>query len=76
MDAPLLGKLAATAVTETFKGLTKFGVGLVRPSGVADVASAVSKEVVDALLQQTSSIERKIDEWLREPLKSGLTFLA
>lgn len=68
----LLTALAGTTLSESAKLVT---LALTGSPGVADATGSLTRDLVTSLTQQTSSVEKKIDRLLREPLATGLRLL-
>lgn len=69
----VLTALAGTTLSESAKLVA---LALTGSQGLADASGTLTRELVSALTQQTSSVERKIDRMLREPLATGLRLLS
>jgi hypothetical protein len=70
---PVLTALAGTTLSESAKLVA---LALTGSQGLADASGSLTRELVSALTQQTSSVERKIDRMLREPIATGLRLLS
>lgn len=68
-----LTALAGTTLSESAKLVT---LALTGSPGLADASGGLTRDLVSTLTQQTSSVERKIERMLREPLATGLRLLS
>ncbi|HEX6373323.1 MAG TPA: hypothetical protein VF006_30650 [Longimicrobium sp.] len=69
----VLTALAGTTLSESAKLVA---LSITGSPGVADASGALTLDLVTSLTQQTSSVEKKIDRLLREPLATGLRLLS
>jgi hypothetical protein len=69
----VLTALAGTTLSESAKLVV---LTLTGSPGLAGASGSLTRELVSSLTKQTSSVERKVDRMLREPLATGLRLLS